>query len=387
MRLIRQQQENIFQIKGIIYLLFSKVLVFDNTNCKILIEEKMATISDIAKKAGAAPSTVSRVVNGDTSLSISDEKRLIILNIAKQLNYKSPRQRKIDNDKKIPVINIRSNYQPPQSEATYLCIVHFLSPVEELNDPFYTSIRTALEQKCLQYNIPVRRIFKNHLFNHKTTLTEADTVIIIGHYENEEINYMFSLNESLIFIDSKPNTIHVDSVIFDISSAAREIVNLILDNGSKKPAFIGNDNEVRLDTFIELVKKKGIYNKNFCKISKNFCVNSGYEAMLEILKEKELPDVLFAATDMIAIGAMRAIQEKGLQIPNDIQVVGMNDIVTAEHLHTSLSTMRLFPYDMGEAAFALFLERIEGRQAVKSVHLGHKFIWRESFTKKIDTGD
>ncbi len=341
----------------------------------------MATISEIAKMAGVAPSTVSRVINGDSSLSISHEKRLNILKIVEQINYKSPRQRKIENAKQTSVINVRNNYQPPQSKATYLCIVHFLSPVEELNDPFYTSIRTALEQKCQQYDIPIRRVFKSHLHNHKTTLTEADSVIIIGHYEDDEIHYMFSLNESLIFIDSKPNTINVDSVAFDIRSAAKEIVNLILDNGSRKPAFIGNDNEVRLSVFTELVKKKNVYNKKFCKISKNFCVNSGYEAMLDILKEKELPDVLFAATDTIAIGAMRAIQEKGLHIPNDIQVVGMNDIITAEHLHPSLSTMRLFPYDMGEAAFALFLERIEGRQAVKSVPLGHKFIWRESFIK------
>lgn len=340
----------------------------------------MATISDIAKISGMAPSTVSRVINCDSSLSISDKKRLNILNIAKKLNYKSPRQRKVDTNKQ--TVAISGYYHSAHLQTTYLCIVHFLSPIEELNDPYYTSIRMGLEQKCQQHDIPIRRIFRSHIRNHRTTLTEANAVIVVGHYEEQEIDFMYSLNESLIFVDSKPKNIDVDCVGFDIHAATSEIVNLMLDNGSKKPAFIGNSNEVRLNIFNELVKKKGFFNKNFCKISKNFCVLSGYQAMLELLQAKELPDVIFAATDTIAIGAMRAIQEKGLHIPNDIQIVGMNDIVTAQHLHPSLSTMRLFPYEMGEAAVALFLERLEGRQVIKSVNLGSKFIWRESFIQR-----
>lgn len=102
--------------------------------------------------------------------------------------------------------------------------------------------------------------------------------------------------------------------------------------------------------------------------------------MNELLQQKEWPDVVFAATDIIAIGVYRAIQEKGITIPRQIKVVGMNDIPTSQHLNPSLTTMRLYPTEMGEAAVDLFLELVAGRYYKKHVQVGYEMVWRESFT-------
>lgn len=72
--------------------------------------------------------------------------------------------------------------------------------------------------------------------------------------------------------------------------------------------------------------------------------------------------MVYAATDIVAVGVYRAIYEAGLTIPTDIQVIGTNDISSARHMSPSLTTMRLFPFEMGEIAIDMFIEKMEGRK-------------------------
>jgi LacI family transcriptional regulator len=102
-----------------------------------------------------------------------------------------------------------------------------------------------------------------------------------------------------------------------------------------------------------------------------------------MLSTQPWPDVVFAATDIIAIGVYRAIQERDIEIPKDIQVISMNDIPTAQHMNPSLTTMRLYATEMGEAAVDLFMELVAGRQYHKTVQLGYEMIWRKSFAKPL----
>lgn len=341
----------------------------------------MATIKDIALYANVAPSTVSRVLNQDKSISVTQETREKILKAADKFNYKSPRQRKLE--KKEPSINIaaRSHYHRSNNSQLNLTVVHFLSPHEELSDPFYTSIRIGIENHCHKHNITLRNTFKSNLDTHKGFLSAAHAVICVGHFTEQEVNYIHKHNANLIFVDSNPFVTKFDSVEFDRKAAAQEVVKVIIDSGAKNPAFIGNE-ETRLHVFREMTIERDIYNDTLCKVSSNFCIESGYQAMLDILRGDIIPDVVFASTDVIAIGAYRAIQESGLVIPDQIKIVGMNDIPTAKHLSPSLTSMRLFPVQMGEAAVDLFLEISQGRNYKKRVILGYEFIWRDSFTIK-----
>ncbi len=338
----------------------------------------MATIKQIAQQAGVAPSTVSRVLNHDASLSVSHETREAILSIAKQLNYKSPRQRRQETQDS-ESIAARTHFKVWGNTSLNAAVVHFLNPSEELNDPFYTSIRIGIENCCHKYNIALRNTFRSHISANQAFIREAQAVICVGHFTASDAELLYSLNNKLIFVDSNPLGNRCDSVEFDREQAAQEIVSHILLSGAKRPAFIGN-NETRLHVFRHMTKAFNLYDEKRCIVSKNFCIDSGYQAMNQILSQTPLPDVVFASTDIIAIGVYRAIQERELSIPQDIQVVGMNDNPTSQHLKPSLSTMRLYPTEMGEAAIDLFLELVSGRQYRKHVRVGYEFIWRESFT-------
>ncbi|MFM2479947.1 LacI family DNA-binding transcriptional regulator [Celerinatantimonas sp. YJH-8] len=339
----------------------------------------MATIKQIAQQAGVAASTVSRVLSHDITLSVSKEKRQRIEQIAKQLGYLSPTQRKQQQNTDVGVV-ARSHFQTPSMTDLHLLVVHFLTPTQELNDPYFTSIRIGIENRCHHFNIGLRSSFTNNLPSNMRFMEQAQGVICVGHFSLEHIQLIRSINRNLIFIDSNPLPKLADAVTFDRKSAAREIVRYIIESGAKRPAFIGNQ-EDRLYVFRQMTQEAGIYCEPLCKISPNFCIDSGYQAMAEILDSPLQPDVVFAATDIIAIGVYRAIQERGIDIPGKIQVVGMNDIPTSQHLNPSLTTMRLYPAEMGEAAVDLFMELVEGRSYKKNVQLGFDMIWRESFER------
>ncbi len=337
----------------------------------------MATIKQIAQQVGVAPSTVSRVLSHDNSMSVNSETRALIIDTAERLNYQSPRQRK---QAKINAKLSQYNSAFVGNDQLTLAVVHFLTPSEELGDPFYTSIRIGIEHYCHKHNIALRNTFKTQLAANRHLLSESQAVICVGHFSEPEAHSLYSMNKNLIFIDSNPLQKLCDSVQFDRTAAAEEVMSYILKSGAIRPAFIGN-RETRLHVFRRMTQAHGVYREALCKVSRNFCIESGYVAMSEMLQQAEIPDVVFASTDIVAIGVYRAIQENNLRIPDDIKVVGMNDIPTSAHLNPSLSSMRLYPKEMGEAAVDLFLELVVGREYKKDVMLGYQFIWRDSFSE------
>lgn len=336
----------------------------------------MATLKDISTLTKVSTSTISRVINEDPTLSITDIKRDEILQTVEKLGYVSPKQRKAQQEHRDNPIYSGVKIDP--SRQLELVMVNFLDPVREISDPYFTSIRVGIENSCFKNKISVRTLRRDQIEKSGHILSRPKAVIAVGHFTQEEIDQMYHYNRNLIFIDSNPMGRHSDAVLFDRYAAAKELVDYIIDSGAKYPAFIGND-EARLHVFRKLTKEHNLYREEHCIVSKEFCIESGYKFMLKILDTPQRPDVVFAATDIVAVGIYRAIYEKGLHIPEDIKVLGMNDISTAAHMNPGLSTMRLYPMEMGEAAVELFLELVDGRKVKKMIHFGYDFIKRDSF--------
>lgn len=334
----------------------------------------MATLKDIAKKADISTSTISRFLNSDPTLSISDNKKKAILEAVDVLGYQSPKRSKKQFS------NIESVEVSHKGSANELVMVNFLTPTQEINDPYFTSVRAGIQNRCLEKNINLRTLHLDQVSANLELITNSPVVIALGHFTNKQIATLYQNNENIIFVDSCPLAGKTDAVLIDRSSLANEVLQKIIASGCKRPAFIGN-NEARLHTFREVTKSKGLYLEELCKVSKEYCIESGYQAMKEILIQGTQPDVVYAATDMVAIGVYRCIYEYGLSIPSDIQVIGTNDVSSARHMNPSLTTMRLFPFEMGEMAIDMFIEKLNGRKYNKTVIFGHEFIWRDSFRR------
>jgi len=183
----------------------------------------MATIKDIAKKAGVSPATVSRVLNNDLTISVTDETKKRIFQAAENLNYKKTSKRPIQKVSVKPVIGI---YQ-------------WFSKSSEVLSPYYLAIRTGIEKECHENNIEVKTIFKDESGISPSLFGNVDGIIAIGKYSHREVVDLREITERIVFVDSTPNDKQFDSVVIDFRSAVTDIVDCLTDLGHRRIAFIG----------------------------------------------------------------------------------------------------------------------------------------------------
>lgn len=312
----------------------------------------MATIKDIASIAGVSISTVSRVLNFDESLNVSDSTRQKILKIADELEYTSSSKKKKSkkNNKNIGIL-CWCNYE------------------EELADPYYLSIRLVVERICSERCINLVKLDENIDLK---LVKELSGILVIGNYYTDMVEKMSNDNDNIVYVDYSPDESKYDSVVIDKKKATFDLLNYIYEIGHRRIGLIGgkdlNENMMIDERDIEyqyFMKCKGIYNPKYIYTATRFNFKSGYELTKEMLKEKERPTAVFVENDTMAIGAYKAIAEEGLTIPDDISIVGFNDQPSAKYMVPSLTTVKLSTEYLASAAIDLVLENIDGSRPYK----------------------
>ena len=304
----------------------------------------MATIKDIAAKAGVSIATVSRVLNHDETLNAQEETKKRIFEIAEELEYEVRAQKKRRRKLKIGVF-------------------YSYSPEEELQDPYYLCIRLAIEKKLEE---------------------EGYTKVIVKLDDSPE------MINGLDGVDADPNPKRFDSIVVDYRRAVEEIVSYLVGCGHTKIGMIGcrevdKEGDEVLDTRIQhfqnALKKRGLYHPEYTKFGAYYA-KYGYKLLKEFYEEGNLPTALFVANDSMAAGSYRAAYELGLKIPDDISIIGFNDIPTAKYMVPPLTTVRLYMEFMGEYAVKLLEERIiHGREICVKVSIPTKLYIRDSVKK------
>lgn len=331
----------------------------------------MATLKEIADKAKVSITTVSRTLNFDKTLSISDKKKKMIFEIAEELEYKTPRRKKAEQK---PKLNI--------------ALLYWYTLHQELEDPYYLSIRRGIERSCEKNNINIIRVPKQGYEFVFDTFSNIDGIVAVGKFGVSEIDSFKNYTSNIVFVDYSSFPQKFDSIVIDFRKAMDTVLSYIVkEKGYREVGYLGgreyvhNQNlvigERREQFFIEYMKSEKIYKPEYIKIG-NFTSHSGYELMKELLKQRSVPKAVFAASDSVAIGAIKAINESGLAIPKDIAIVGFNDIPNALYTFPPLTTIKVPTEFMGEKAVDLLLERIAGRDIRIKVSVDTELIERES---------
>lgn len=327
----------------------------------------MATIRDIAEKAGVSISTVSRVLNYDPTLSASNETKKKIFEIASELSY----------DKHIS----------KNKSTNRVAIVKWYTEEEELNDLYYLSIRLGIEKKCKELNFSVAMYAQDNIDEIKND--NIQNIIAVGKFSKNQIEKFAAEERNVIFVDYSPNENVFDSVVANFEIATKNVVDYFIKKGHKNIGYIGGMEsfkdksdyveDVRGKTFKSYIKKLKLWNENNIFIG-NFSVDDGYNLMKKAIMElkEELPTALFIANDTMAIGALRALAELGIEVPERVNVIGVNDISVAQYLNPPLSSVKVYTENMGETAVELLIERINGRTIAKKVSLSTKLVIRNS---------
>lgn len=333
----------------------------------------MATIRELAKLCDVSPTTVSRVLNHDETISVSKETRRKIFETAELISYKKPARTKKNKPATLTI-----------------GLVHWFNELQELNDPYFISIRLGIEEECSSQSIELVKIFNSDIFEENFPNVSFDGLIILGKFEEEHIERFKAYTPNIVFIHSNEQYFAYDSVCVDFADITEHVLHHILSKGHTRIGFIGGHEllpststpleDKRETTFKNFLSKLNLYNPDYVRIG-HFDFHSGYTLMHDLIQTNKgnLPTCIFAASDTLAIGALRAITEAGLSVPQDIQLIGCNDIPTSQYTFPTLSTVKIYTELMGQIGVKILLDRITGdRTESLKILIPHSIVSRES---------
>lgn len=335
---------------------------------------KDISIKFISEKSGFAPSTVSRVMNGNArEYRISEETEEKILKVAKKYDYRAN-----------PVaVNLRVK----KSHTIGLVI-------PTLENPFFVNLTSLLNRELAKmgYNIILTESYDD--VNTEGEMIDqllernVDGLLIIPSEEADQnaktIKEAFDNGLPILCIDRYLNNSSIPYIITDNEKAAYDGAEFLIDRGHEQIACIqGLKNATptidRNRGFKNAIADHGL--DPFYIGGDAFSVECGYREALKIIDDIGIPDAIFAMSSTIALGVMEAVEERGLDIPEDISLIGFDDNIFLDYLSTPLTTIAQPIHQISELAVNALIDHIDGKIDLKnweSKMLNTKIIQRKS---------
>lgn len=312
------------------------------------------TIKDVAKKASVSLSTVSLVINGKSN--VRDETRKKVEAAISDLGFHPRRAAR----------GLASN---KTNNIGFILTEDHFSRAE----PFYTKIFLGTEFEARKYNYYILLTTVPKKFNENLHLPRfllernVDGVILAGKVPTKLIDIIQKANLPLILIDYSTPTHKTSKVLIDNHQGTSLAVEHLIQNGHSKIAFIGGEIShpsicERLRGYEETMHKSNLSTSNliFCN-EPNTDVNNGYEATCSLFKKGSPFTAIVASNDTVATGAMRCLREKNINIPQDVSIIGFDDIEVCLQVEPRLSTIKVFKEELGAIAVRRAIEGIENK--------------------------
>lgn len=317
----------------------------------------MASIRDIAKMAGVSAASVSRILNNDKSFSINENTRKRVIEIANKLNYSTDKNKK-------GVRNV--------GDSLTIALIVRHDEESEHDDPYFREIRRGIEREAAKWRLRVIRAFR--MRDHEKDweqLSKYGAVVMIGEMTQDAIEKIVCYNEKLILVDNYSKLSNYDIIQTDFSQKTHEVLDVLYEKGHRNIAFIGGfgskvtasgqsvqyKDEVRAVNYLNWMKLNNLEQYSTVYQGK-WKAESGMNLAKEMLKQENLPTAVLVASDPMAMGVYKAINEANLRIPEDISVISFDDIEMAQFLTPSLSSIRMNAEEMGRLAVRMAKERI-----------------------------
>lgn len=325
----------------------------------------MTTLKDIARLAGVSVSTASYALNNRPE--VKDETRKKILEIASKLNYKPSGIAKDLKLKKTGTIGL---------------------VLSSFSGPFYSGIINGIEEITFSngYNLIICSSYggKNSTAAKFLSEKRTDGILLLASDITDEI-ILRSANENfpIVLMDRELEGKYIKSVTVNNRKAAYEAVSHLVNTGYRKIGYfsgpvISIDNLQRFEGYRNALRDNDI---GFCpkwNLQGQFTRNGGHNCMLLLAANNDLPEAVFCGNDEMAIGAIEAARELGINIPEDLAIMGFDDIEPAQYIKPTLSTVRHPKYLLGSAAAHLLIQALDKNFDTGSIKLDTQLIIRES---------
>lgn len=303
----------------------------------------MATLKEISNLTGLSSATVSRILNSDPTLSVKDETKRKVLEVAEKIGYRVSSK-----------INL-------QEQLHFLALFNYSEELE-FNDPYYLSIRFSIEEECKNLDIHLDKIYNGNI---GIAEKKYSGILCIGQFNDIQIKKIQKISNNIIFIDSCNNR-DFDCITADLKEISECIVDFFIQCNYKKIGYIGgrdfeNVLDEREEAFIKYSLLKRVVDEDNFYVG-DFTSSSGYNLAKSMIANKNLPDALFIANDSIALGVLKALNENKINIPNQIAIISINDIPASSFSFPALSTIKIHSDLMGSQSVRILKDKIESNR-------------------------
>ncbi|WP_028782174.1 LacI family DNA-binding transcriptional regulator [Thalassobacillus devorans] len=306
------------------------------------------TIRDIAKMAGVSPATVSKIINNYGGISESTRQKVFKV---------------IEDTKYQPTFSAKSL---ATKKSNLIGLIYAGKINVDFKHPFFNEVVNTFKKTVggLGYDL---LLFSNEKFYQgeskyleRCQHFHVDGCLIIAGDEIEEAVHEIAKSDiPCIGIDLKLEGPRSSYIMTDNAKIGLKVVEYLYLHQIRNIAYIGGKQDslvasIRNIGFIDAMNQFGLtVNQDWIQYG-DFFEDSGYEAMKKILSGDRLPEAVFAASDMMALGALKAMKEKGLSVPEDIQLIGCDDIEACRYSDPPLTTVKQDKHKLGKlAAFML----------------------------------
>jgi len=278
----------------------------------------MPTIRDVAKLAGVAPITASRVISN--SGYASDEVRQRVNQAAEQLGY-------------VPNVLARS-LRSKRTRTLALVLT-------DITNPFWTTVARGVEDAASEEGYHVifcntdESASKQESYLEALIQKQVDGILLVPARSKESpIKLLHQQNVQVVLLDRRLPNMEVDVVRCDSSGGAYQLVQLLLKLGHRRIAILSGPSGVssaddRVAGYQRALQEAGLKTEDQLIIYGDFSLESGYQMTHDLLAMTPRPTALFASNNFIAIGALKALHDAGLVVPEDMSVVGFDDFQIA----------------------------------------------------------
>jgi LacI family transcriptional regulator len=333
---------------------------------------KPPTQADVARGAGVSRTTVSYVLSNDESVSIPDETRQRVWDVIRALDYTPNRAaQRLRTQKTFTIAGI----------------------IEDITNPFHPAFERGIQDVAEQHGYDLimyntdadpakeRRALDAALRNRVDGVIGSFSVI-----DTDDFRPLLAAEIPMVWLTGQPpvrSIAGLDVVYVDNVRAAHTAVSFLAGKGHQRIAMLaghGHPQHDRLIGYRQALEDHELVLRNEYVQGEQFSIEEGKRAMRVLLALDEPPTAVFAASDLLAVGAMVSIRQAGLRIPDDVAIVGFDNILVAEVVTPALTTIALNQAALGHRCGELLFERIRGEapEDGRAIEMPFELIVRET---------
>ena len=333
----------------------------------------MVTMKEIAQKSGFSQATVSRLLNGDPTLSVKEETRRRIIEVSEQLGYATG-SRRIALPRRVAVLDNATRE-------------------EELADAYFDELRSVLGDNARAQHMELTSF--SHIDDLIADAGDFDGFISIGPsvLSSDRLLKLHLVLPYGVFIDINPAPALFDSVQPDLEQTILDAIDALMASGCSRIGFIGGlgnimgeheyPEDVRTFAFRNWALRLGLDVKGLVYADGPFTVENGRLQGCQLVQDHadDLPDAVIVAADPLAVGVLQAFATENVMVPRDIKVISINNQEIAKYTSPALSSYDISQDELAKAAVLMLAEALTANRKISQhMRISTSLVARDSFT-------